>query len=151
MGTRADFYVGKGKGAEWLGSIAYDGYPDGNTAEYLVNGASTEEEYRERVLAMIEALDHGTKPEQGWPWPWDDSSTSDYAYTWCGEDERVEVTDSAFPWWPAQNLHDHGGGEYEYGKAYKEGSVVFPDMTERKNVTLGQRSGMLVLSFQPSE
>lgn len=28
MGTRADFYVGTGANAEWLGSIAYDGHPD---------------------------------------------------------------------------------------------------------------------------
>ena len=27
MGTRADFYVGRGDAAEWIGSIAYDGYP----------------------------------------------------------------------------------------------------------------------------
>jgi len=26
MGTRADFYVGMGKDAEWLGSVAWDGY-----------------------------------------------------------------------------------------------------------------------------
>jgi hypothetical protein len=29
MGTRADFYVGRGETAEYLGSIAWDGYPDG--------------------------------------------------------------------------------------------------------------------------
>jgi hypothetical protein len=29
MGTRADFYVGRGGQAEWLGSIAWDGYPSG--------------------------------------------------------------------------------------------------------------------------
>ena len=29
MGTRADFYIGKGTDAEWLGSIAWNGYPDG--------------------------------------------------------------------------------------------------------------------------
>jgi hypothetical protein len=29
MGTRADFYVGRGKDAEWLGSVAFDGYPSG--------------------------------------------------------------------------------------------------------------------------
>lgn len=29
MGTRADFYVGRGKDAEWIGSVAFDGYPDG--------------------------------------------------------------------------------------------------------------------------
>jgi hypothetical protein len=26
MGTRGDFYVGRGKDAEWIGSIAYDAF-----------------------------------------------------------------------------------------------------------------------------
>ena len=26
MGTRADFYLGEGSAAEWLGSVAWDGY-----------------------------------------------------------------------------------------------------------------------------
>jgi hypothetical protein len=29
MGTRADFYIGRGTEAEWLGSVAWDGYPGG--------------------------------------------------------------------------------------------------------------------------
>ena len=29
MGTRADFYVGRGESAEWLGSVAWDGNPRG--------------------------------------------------------------------------------------------------------------------------
>jgi hypothetical protein len=29
MGTRADFYIGCGRDSEWIGSIAWDGYPDG--------------------------------------------------------------------------------------------------------------------------
>ena len=26
MGSRADFYIGEGTEAEWLGSVAWDGY-----------------------------------------------------------------------------------------------------------------------------
>ncbi len=29
MGTRADFYTGRGQTAQWLGSIAWGGYPVG--------------------------------------------------------------------------------------------------------------------------
>lgn len=36
MGTRADFYVGRGTEAEWIGSIALDGYPDGIPDDGLV-------------------------------------------------------------------------------------------------------------------
>ena len=35
MGTRADFYIGRGATAEWIGSIAWDGYPDGIPAPIL--------------------------------------------------------------------------------------------------------------------
>ena len=29
MGTRADLYIGRGTDAEWIGSVAWDGYPSG--------------------------------------------------------------------------------------------------------------------------
>jgi hypothetical protein len=29
MGTRADFYIGRGESAEWVGSVAWDGQPSG--------------------------------------------------------------------------------------------------------------------------
>src|ERR1043166_943179 len=78
MGTRADFYVGITTDAEWLGSIAYDGYPDGIDASIL--SATTEAEYRARVAAFIASRDHGTKPDDGWAWPWEDSNLTDFAY-----------------------------------------------------------------------
>ena len=89
MGTRADFYVGRGQDAEWLGSIAFDGYEiDEKRAEALEDSAESrlahscsEEAYR---LAVAEVLlrDDATTPERGWPWPWSNSQTSDYAYCW---------------------------------------------------------------------
>lgn len=78
MGTRADFYVGRGEHAEWIGSIAYDGYPDG-IARCALN-AKSEDVFRREVGELIQNCSHGTTPDQGWPWPWDDSRTTDYAY-----------------------------------------------------------------------
>jgi len=65
MGTRADFYVGRGKTAEWLGSIAWDGYPAGlwpnkDTAtakadipKTPVIAATAEEAYRKAVDELL--------------------------------------------------------------------------------------------------
>jgi hypothetical protein len=78
LGTRADFYIGKGKEAEWLGSIAWDGYPDGIDDDVL--SATSEESYREAVTKFLTSRDDRTLPEQGWPWPWTNSRTTDYSY-----------------------------------------------------------------------
>lgn len=77
MGTRADFYVGKGKNAEWIGSIGYDGYPDG--IEQKILESISESEFRIRVNERLDAED-GATPDQGWPWPWETSHTTDYSY-----------------------------------------------------------------------
>src|SRR5687767_2776564 len=78
MGTRADFYEGRGTEAEWLGSIAWDGYPEG--IDDTILKATDSEIYRSRVTAFLESRDDATFTEKGWPWPWDDSRTTDYAY-----------------------------------------------------------------------
>ena len=128
MGTRADFYIGTGKNAEWLGSIAFDGYRiDEMTKEaakrggdpaacWAIKTASTAEAFREAVANLLAANDDATTPEQGWPWPWDDSNTTDYAYAFV---------DGAC-------------------KAFTE-SAEWPDMSDRKNVVYGPRSGMIIV------
>lgn len=63
MGTRADFYVGRGEAAEWLGSIAMDGYPDGHPEGCMA--ANTEEKYRTEVECILGAVEHATRPDEG--------------------------------------------------------------------------------------
>ena len=60
MGTRADFYVGHGKDAEWLGSIAWDGYREGIPPVIL--HAVNETFYRNAVCAFLAASSSGTTP-----------------------------------------------------------------------------------------
>jgi hypothetical protein len=129
MGTRADFYVGRGENAEWLGSIAYDGYPDGPRAVAIL-GSTNEASFRDRVIAAV-AHDDGTKPEDGWPWPWDTSHTTDYAYAF--DDGTVYISCFGCAWFKSGEV------------AFHDKSAVFPNMKDRKNVTLGHRSGMLIL------
>ena len=88
MGTRADFYVGKGESATWLGSVAYDGrQPE------VFRGSATEKNYRKRVAAWMKDRDDATHPVDGWPWPWKDSCLTDVAYTF--DEGKVWMTDYA--------------------------------------------------------
>lgn len=118
MGTRADFYIGTGEGAEWLGSIAWDGYEIDEADAHPVKDASTKDEYRASVAEYLSGRDDATLPDSGWPWPWDDSNTTDYAYSF------VDGATRAFPW-----------GE----------GASWPNMAGRKNVARGTRSGMIVV------
>ena len=97
MGTRADFYVGIGPNAEWIGSISYDGYPDGKPSGVLM--ATTEKMFRvkaRRVFADPDAL--STLPSEGWPWPWDDSRTTDFAYAWVASKNKVMLSRFGLQW-----------------------------------------------------
>jgi|SRR5882724_5558105 len=81
MGTRADFFIGIGPNAEWIGSTSYDGDPSGWGRKPL--SARTEALFRNAIEEMLS--DHEalvTRPSEGWPWPWPDFRTSDYAYAW---------------------------------------------------------------------
>jgi hypothetical protein len=127
LGTRADFYIGTGKDAEWLGSLAYDGYRidemdekdsakgDDNAACWAIKTAVTDEAFRAAVSRLLDLNDDATKPEQGWPWPWNDSNTTDYAYAFADGACKTFTDDT-----------------------------VWPDMSECKNVTYGHRSGLLI-------
>src|SRR6266446_6472207 len=94
MGTRADFYVGRGKQAEWLGSIAWDGYPKAIALDVL--NARSEDEFREAVVHFLTPREDATAPDMGWPWPWEDSGTTDFSYAFARD--RVWVSDFGH-WW----------------------------------------------------
>lgn len=137
MGTRADFSVGRGETAEWLGSIAYDGYPtDGHPA--ILRGLETEETYREQVARLLGALHHATRPAQGWPWPWENSQTTDYAYAW--DAGVVYVTCFGHGWQVLREDLDDWPDD--------DAKVPFPDMTARQRVTFGQRSGVTLVTAE---
>lgn len=119
MGTRADFYVGSGQDAEWLGSVAWDGYEWDEEKDSLIASATTESGFRVAVNNMLAQRRDGTTPDMGWPWPWETSATTDYVY-WF---ENGSVKNSQF-------------GE----------EIDWPNMKDRQNVTFGDRSGVIVVS-----
>lgn len=142
MGTRADFYIGRGANAEWLGSIAFDGYPDGIAAALL--RVSTAGEFKNELNKFFSDRSDVSLPRHGWPWPWPDSRTTDYAYAF--DDGRVWACPFGQYWFPATaedpDLPFDKSGTREEIDARK---VVFPDMTQIQNVTLGKRSGLLII------
>lgn len=141
MGTRADFYTGRGETAEWLGSIAWDGYPAGVDQSVFV--AAGEVSYRTAVLNFLNRED-GTLPTMGWPWPWDDSNTTDYAYAFDGG--MVYGSSFGGPWFRV-DLDAENGGEPDpesHGNALGT-AATFPNMAERRNMAYSKRSGTIIV------
>ena len=130
MGTRADFYIGVGESAEWIGSVAWDGYEWEEQPECALMTATTQDEFVAAVGVISQDRKDWTSPKQGWPWPWKNSRTTDRAYAFA--DGKTQ----AFHWGllPSENEGEDGAEVCDW-----------PDMSDKKNVTLGPRSGLIVL------
>jgi hypothetical protein len=143
MGTRADFYIGRGKDAKWIGSTAWDGYPEGiipKSGDYPEGqhlfDATNEQEFRDRLAQYFDGRDDVTLPAQGWPWPWENSATTDYAYAFDGG--KVYGTDADF-WFIASE------GEPENEPPSE--NIEWPDMSTQRMATPGsKRSGVMVFT-----
>lgn len=139
MGTRADFYVGTGAKAEWIGSMAWDGYPDGRPSEVIK--ATTAEDFR-REVGVLSLNEDFTTPEQGWPWPWKNSHLTDYSYAY--EDGKVWATCFGYDWFdPLQPQPEQEETE--------EKKTIFPEMTGYSAKAGSARSGIMVISAKQQE
>jgi hypothetical protein len=137
MGTRADFYIGKGATAEWLGSVAWDGYEWVQEDNPLVQ-AKTPDEFRAAVAVIAKEREDFTAPALGWPWPWDDSNTTDYAYMLIDGEVKAFCFGRSVPICPDKPEDDEDAeDDGERGD--------FPNMAEVKNVTFGNRSGVMII------
>lgn len=135
MGTRADFYIKKADEKEliWIASIAWDGYPDGIDKYVLQSKTATE--YISELQKFLSTRDDVTLPKDGWPWPWDDSNTTDFAY--CFHKGKVY----------ANNFGD--GWRNPYSKAENPKILwrhKYPDMKDIKNVRYDKGSGIILLT-----
>lgn len=141
MPTRADFYLGTGTGAEWLGSIGMDGYPSSVLAELSLDAGqsiASADDWRESVAAVLGAHGEATHPDWGWPWPWDDSRTTDYAYTWT-PDSPVLVSCFGSRWMTPQQLAAIADEDLVTRRE------VFPDMSARKEVRWDAGNAPMIL------
>jgi len=138
MGTRADFYIGRGANAEWLGSIAWDGYPFGIDKQVL--GCQSPEAFRHAVDSFLASREDKTVPEQGWPWPWENSSTTDYAYAM--DDGIVYASCFGSPWFECTTPDPMMPEDYSSGD-----KAVFPDMSKvKQREKFGTHSGITVIA-----
>lgn len=86
MSDSADFYVGLGDSAEWLGSVIQDAHPREMELRCLLGSsaedAPTATDYTETTFRDIVGLMADVDPEDGWPWSYPDSGDTDYVYVW---------------------------------------------------------------------
>lgn len=110
---------------EWLGSVAMDGYQWDEVPDNPIRRAQTVDQFRNAVADELARISHSTLPSDGWPWPWTDSRTTDYAYVFDVSGLRVFVF----------------GREGETEEKWDG----FPDMRDVQNVQYGHKSGVLIL------
>lgn len=118
---------------EWLGSVAFDGDRGSmeNDGLFLVNGVNA---YRSWVKSQ--ERDDFTSPEMGWPWPWEDSRTTDYAYAW--DDGKV--------WWSCFGCAWQADPEMSPDDIV--GFADFPQFDISNHAPAGsKRSGNMVIRF----
>lgn len=137
MGTRADFYVRKDNQMEWLGSKAWDGYPDG--IDEAVLKSETETDFRGNLSKFFSDNDDISTPENGWPWPWKDSRTTDYSYIF--ENGKVMASNYGYPLFDPMAAEE----ENEEGDDEQKMENYFPDMTLVQSVQFGSKKGGIII------
>ena len=132
MGTRGDFYIGKGPDANWLGSIGMDAHPETISEQLSLTlefqSIASEADWTESVAMVFGAHDEHTLPEMGWPWPWDDSNTTDYSYTY--DNGKVWVSCFGTMWVTLQWAME----EEDAWDKMEGGQLKLPDMAAIKNI-----------------
>lgn len=135
----------------WLGSTAWDGYPDGMPE--ALKAATTEEEYRGAVGGLAESREDFTTPEMGWPWPWPTSHLTDYSYAF--DDGRVWASSYGSAWWPATEPKPEDATSDSASTDNPDGVgkyATFPIRGGRPaGMTWGPRSGVIVIGAKGPE
>lgn len=168
MGTRADFYAEKNNQLVWLGSFAFDGYCIGEADEndvspndkknrtrtYLesaIKNATDCDKYASLVREYLNKLDHSSFPENGWPWPWNNSKLTDEVYVFSdgcvwrqyGMEGSYEDQSTPAYFYRAHEIEwDDEGGVIDTIERRK---FLMPDMTDKQNVAIGKRSGLITI------
>ena len=108
--------------------------------------AKTESEYREIFDREIATRDDFTSPERGWPWPWETSHTTDYAYAFDSDGVWAAGYDG---WFDASKPEPQSYDEDDNYVELNLPTPVFPDMSDRQNVQFGgPQSGLMIISTE---
>jgi hypothetical protein len=88
MGSRADFYVGIGNQAEWLGTLLNNGDVWHTPLEIIIQESQIM--YEELVIEHLKNNNGIIKDDGGkWPHKWQDSLMTDYSYIFDKHHEQV--------------------------------------------------------------
>jgi len=113
--TKADFYIGTGVTANWIGSTFNDGYVHGIPLEILLCVNPTL--FEELVVEFIQSREVGAVKTNGdrWPHPWPDSRMTDYSYIFIEDLSKVVVS-------------NYGGIMFDPIKYLNEGDIESSDV-----------------------
>lgn len=147
MGTRCDFYVSKENEIIWLGSYGWDGYPEGVAKEIDLQNCNTESEFKDKVNKFL-SDNNGIFPKDGWPWPWNDSKTTDFHYIF--HDSKVFVSNYSSKYIELNkyldNLKAINEEDDSVDQLYDEVVFNLPNMKDQQKVNFGPSSGIMVLN-----
>jgi hypothetical protein len=95
---------------------------------------TSEEEFRHVLGGILESED-ATLPYMGWPWPWDDSQTTDFSYAY---DDGVWISCFGYRWDKPEDY------DPDADDAVK--TTVFPKFGgQEQKVDMGKRSGVMII------
>jgi hypothetical protein len=94
VGTRADFYLGRGDDAVWLGSRFSDSHPENIPVAILA--ADTPQAFEFQVRSHIARV--GRPADRGWHWPWRHSGDTGYTYAFDGHRTLIGVLGRWHTW-----------------------------------------------------
>lgn len=127
MGTRADFYIrdnSQDKWMYWLGSIGWDGYPEGIDKSIL---KAIDLEVFKKEVGNFLGREDATCNKEGWPWPWEDSNTTDYSYVFDMAAKQVFITAFGCPFFTLKENNKYEAKEKRYYKTYGDDLENAPD------------------------
>lgn len=104
--TAADFYIGRGPSAVWVGSLSHNAGPEivhWTPAGSEVLGAVTAHDYARGLDTLLSLPSDDRRnwahhPANGWPWCWQDSSLTGWCYAF--DAARVWVSYFGRAWFP---------------------------------------------------
>jgi len=171
MGTRADFYIAKADELQWKGSIAWDGYSIAEAdkeslspndeknrtesfLEWKLKTCTDESEFDTLLTQYLNGRDDATLPENGWPWPWDNSKTTDETYlfkdgkVWKMYKHDGDYDDHTTPCYFAPvEVSIYNEDTDEEVEPEEKLVLCVPDMKNIQNVNFGKRSGITIIGI----
>lgn len=117
MGIKADFYIKDGDSLKWQGSVEWN-CDEKSIPNNLVQSSSNEE-FLENLSAYLSSNENAYTA--GWPWHWNSSKQSDYAYIMNAERGAVYISRHNSP---CYTIYDYRNYKKRAKAAKREGKTI---------------------------